>query len=247
MKISVTILTRNSERYLQGVLEPLVSFDEVLIYDTGSHDNTLNIARKFPNTVIHQGSFIGFGPTHNVATNLAKNDWILSIDSDEIVTPELLQEISKLELSEGSVYGMPRHNEYKGRWIRGCGWHPDYQTRLYHRKNTAFTEVQVHEAVITTGLKQIQLKSPLRHYSYASASDFLDKMQSYSALFAKQNCGKKSSSVCKAALHGLFAFFKSYILKKGIFLGAEGFEISLYNANTAFYKYVKLAEANKKE
>lgn len=244
--ISVTILTKNSQAYLKEVLEALTPFDEVLICDTGSQDSTFDIAKQFSNVKVVERPFTGFGPTHNLATSLAKNDWILSIDSDEVPTPELVKEISQLDLKKRSLYSFPRHNEYRGKWIKWCGWYPDRQIRLYNRTETSFTDVQVHEAIQTKDLHVIELDSPLRHYSYANVADFLAKMQSYSTLFAAQYQGRKSSSLCKAVLHGLFAFFKSYIIKRGIFGGREGFEISFYNANTAFYKYLKLAEANEK-
>lgn len=243
--ISVTILTKNSQKYLEEVLSALQMFDEVLICDTGSEDQTLEIAKRFSNVSIVERPFSGFGPTHNIASSLAKYDWILSIDSDEIVTPALAEEIAALALTTGSVYSFPRHNEYRGKWIRWCGWHPDRQIRLYNRLDTHFTDVQVHEAVEAAHLKNVRLSAPLRHYSYATVSDFLQKMQSYSSLFALQNQGKKSSSLAKAIGHGLYTFFKCYILKRGFMGGQEGFEISLYNANTAFYKYLKLAEANR--
>jgi glycosyltransferase involved in cell wall biosynthesis len=244
--ISVTILTKNSQKYLAEVISALQIFDEVLVCDTGSKDQTLEIARHFPNVTIYERPFIGFGPTHNVASSLAKYDWILSIDSDEVVTTELADEIRFLTLTRGCVYSFPRHNEYRGKWIRWCGWHPDRQIRLYNRLDTQFTEAQVHEAVDVRHLKNIHLHSPLRHYSYDEVNDFLYKMQSYSSLFALQYQGKKSSSLAKAIAHGCFAFFKSYILKRGFLGGQEGFEISFYNANTAFYKYLKLAEANRR-
>lgn len=243
--ISVTILTKNSQKYLKEVLTALQHFDEVLICDTGSKDQTLEIASQFPNVTVFERPFTGFGPTHNVATSLAKHDWILSVDSDEIVTPALAEEIHALSLTRGCVYSFPRHNEYRGKWIRWCGWHPDRQIRLYNRLETHFSDAQVHEAVEVGNLKNIHLQSPLRHYSYANVNDFLEKMQTYSSLFALQNKGKKSSSLFKAIGHGLYSFFKSYILKRGFLGGAEGFEISVYNANTAFYKYLKLAEANR--
>lgn len=243
--ISVTILTKNSRKYLQEVLQALSEFEEVVVCDTGSQDDTMDIARQFRNVTLYERPFIGFGPTHNIASDLARHDWILSIDSDEIATAELVQDIRQLSLSLGHVYSFPRHNEYKGKWIKWCGWHPDRQTRLYNRTETRFSDAQVHEAIIAKGLKEIELQGAIRHYSYANASDFLIKMQSYSDLFAKQYKGRKSSSTRKAVLHGLFAFFKSYILKRGILGGSQGFEISLYNANTAFYKYLKLAEANR--
>lgn len=243
--LSVTVLTKNSQKYIEEVLAALEIFDEVLVCDTGSEDRTLEIAGRFQNVVIHKRPFTGFGPTHNEASSLAKHDWILSIDSDEIVTPALANEIQAQALVRGSVYSFPRHNEYRGKWIRWCGWHPDRQIRLYNRLDTRFTDVQVHEAVDARNSHEVRLKSPLRHYSYANVSDFLQKMQSYSTLFAQQNKGKKKSSLGKAISHALFTFFKCYILKRGFMGGGEGFEISVYNANTAFYKYLKLAEANR--
>ena len=244
--ISITILTKNSERYLEEVLTALILFDEVLIYDNGSTDKTLAIAEKFPNVTLNKGAFLGFGPTHNLASSQARNDWILSIDSDEVVPKELAQEILQLQLDPRAVYSFPRHNYYNGKFIKGCGWYPDRQWRLYNRTQTRFTDAQVHEAIIVQGMRSIPLKAPLIHYSYGSHAEFLSKMQSYSDLFAKQNVGKKKSSPCKAVLHGFFAFFKSYFLKMGLIGGYEGFVISVYNGNTAFYKYLKLYEANQK-
>jgi hypothetical protein len=205
----------------------------------------LEIAKQFSNVTLFERPFAGFGPTHNLASSLAKHDWILSIDSDEIVTSALAEELSALSLTKGCVYSFPRHNEYRGRWIRWCGWHPDRQIRLYNRLETCFTDAQVHEAIIVGNLKNVCLQAPLRHFSYANVDDFLEKMQTYSSLFAVQNKGKKSSSLLKAIAHGCFSFFRSYFLKRGFLGGAEGFEISIYNANTAFYKYLKLAEANR--
>lgn len=244
--ISVTILTKNSQKYLKEVLDSVASFDEVVIYDNGSTDSTLEIAGAYPNVTIYREKFEGFGPTHNKASAKAKHSWILSIDSDEVVAPEMAKEIAETALSEDSVYSFPRNNYYNDKFIKWCGWHPDRQVRLYNRKTSQFTPAQVHESIITAGLKHIHLKQPIIHYSYANLSDFLTKMQSYSDLFAKQNQGKQHSSPCKAVLHSLFAFFKSYIIKRGFLGGYEGFVISSYNAHTAFYKYLKLYEANQK-
>lgn len=245
--ISVTILTKNSAKFLKNVLESVAGFEEVLIFDNGSTDETLEIAGKFPNVRLAEGTFEGFGPTHNKASQLAKYDWILSIDSDEIVTPEMAQEIFSAELDPNAVYSFPRHNYFNGKWIRWCGWYPDRQIRLFNRKKTAFTNAQVHESIISQNCLHIKMGSPLRHFSYTCTSDFLDKMQSYSNLFAKQNQGKKSSSLFKGISHGLFSFFKSYFIKRGFMGGREGFIISIYNANTAFYKYLKLDEANRQK
>lgn len=247
LPISVTILTKNSQKYLEEVLEALRQFDEVLICDTGSQDETLPLARSFSNVTIYERPFNGFGPTHNLASHLARHDWILSIDSDEVVTAELAQEIARLRLEQGTVYSFPRHNEYRGKWIKWCGWHPDRHVRLYNRRDTSFTHAHVHESIIKTDLKEVYLQAPLRHYSYANVADFLTKMQTYSTLFAQQYQGKKSSSLSKAIAHGCFSFFKSYVIKKGFLGGQEGFEISFYNAATAYYKYLKLAEINRQD
>lgn len=244
--ISVTILTKNSEQYLDQVLSSLTDFEEVVIYDNGSTDSTLEILKKYPNVSLYKGSFLGFGPTHNIASGLAKNDWICSIDSDEIVSEKMIKAIRGLELNPNTVYAFPRDNYYNGKWIKWCGWYPDYQVRLYNRAKTKFSNVQVHEAVITEGMKLKKIEAPLIHHSYSSLSDFLAKMQSYSTLFAEQNRGKRSSSPWKAICHGFFAFFKSYFLKRGFLGGYEGFVISAYNSHTAFYKYLKLYEANNK-
>lgn len=245
-KISVTILTKNSQQYLKEVLKALAAFDELVIYDTGSTDETLNIASEFPNVKILHGTLVGFGPTHNIASAAAKNDWILSIDSDEIVSEPMASVLASLDLNPRAVYSFPRHNYFNGKFIKYCGWYPDRQFRLYNRTKTHFSDAQVHEAILTEGLQKIDLKAPLLHYSYASIADFLSKMQSYSTLFAKQYAGHRQSSLPKAILHGFFAFFKSYFVKSGFLAGYEGFVISAYNGHTAYYKYLKLLEANLK-
>lgn len=244
--ISVTILVKNGEKYLSQVLDALLTFDEVLLLDTGSQDNTLSIAKTYPNVVIKESPFLGFGQSHNLASSLAKHDWILSIDSDEIISKELASEIRSLTLDPNAVYAIRRNNYFRGKFIKGCGWYPDWQVRLYNKKQTSFTDAHVHESIKREGMLLKKLSGTLTHYPYSSISDFLHKMQSYSTLFAKDHYGKKKSSLCKALMHGGFAFFKSYILKRGIILGKEGMIISLYNAHTAYYKYLKLAELYQK-
>ncbi len=244
--ISVTILTKDSEKHLKKVLEKCQSFDEVIVLDNGSVDGTLEIASSFKNVKIYKEAFCGFGPLHNLAVDYASNEWILSLDSDEVLSDALIAEIQAKDLDKKSIYSFSMRNYYNGRWIKACGWHPDRHLRLFNRQSTRFSNDFVHEKVIQDGLEEVRLEGHLLHYSYDSIEDFLRKMQAYSKLFAEQNCGKKSSSLMKAILHGLFAFFKSYILKRGIFFAYEGFVISIYQANTAFYKYLKLYEANKK-
>lgn len=242
--ISVTVLTKNSQQYIQEVLQALAPFGEVLLYDTGSTDQTMIIAKSFPNVRILQSTFIGFGPTHNLASEAASNDWILSIDSDEVASPEMIQSIADLKENPQAVYAFPRNNYFNGKFIKWCGWYPDRQYRLYNRTKTRFSDAQVHEAIIIENLSTVTLNGPIIHYSYASIADFLSKMQAYSTLFAQQNKHKKTSSLIKAIGHGLFAFLKSYIIKRGFLGGYEGFVISAYNGHTAYYKYLKLYEIN---
>lgn len=242
LPISVTILTKNSQKYIEEVLDSLQHFHEVVVYDTGSNDSTIKIAKRFPNVTVYEKPFVGFGPTHNQASAVAKNEWILSVDSDEVMTPALAKEIENLTLDASCVYSFPRHNFYNGKMIKWCGWYPDRQIRLYNRKKTRFTDAQVHESIIADNMRHIALQGALKHYSYANLSDFLTKMQCYSDLFANENRCKKRASPWKAITHGFYAFFKSYIIKRGFLGGYEGFVISTYNANTAFYKYLKLYE-----
>ncbi len=245
--ISVTILTKNSAETLQKTLESLEGFPEVLILDTGSTDGTLDIAKQFLNARVITDHFRGFGPTHNQASEQARFDWILSIDSDEVLSPALAKEILSLSLDEETVYALGRHNYFNGKRMKCCaGWYPDYVARLYPRKKTRFSDDEVHEKVLTNGLRTVRLRGALIHTPYRNIDAFLSKMQTYSTLFAKQHSGKKST-FGKALRHASAAFFKNYILKRGIFGGKEGFIISLYNAQVTYYKYLKLADQNCQE
>ncbi len=246
MPISVVILTFNSEKHLEKVLKALEYFDEVLLLDSGSTDRTEEIAKKSANVNFHYAPFDqGYGVQRNRLAALARNDWIFQVDSDELISNDLLNTLQKLALNPKNVYSMPFHNYFNARWIKTCGWYPDRHIRLYHKEHAQWTPSLVHERLVYDGAKEIQLSDPIIHYSYSNTSDFLTKMQRYSDYFAQQNQGKKSSSPFKALLRGTFAFFKSYVIKRGFTQGYEGFVISVYNANTAFYKYIKLYESNK--
>lgn len=242
--ISVCILSKNSEKTLASTLESAKSFPEIILLDTGSKDQTIRIAKEYPNVKVFETLFKGFGPLRNEAASLASFDWILALDSDEIISPSLLLELSSMTLNPKVAYSMPRHNFYNGKRIKGCGWSPDRVVRLYNKNYVQFSKASVHESLEL--YPQIPFRSPLFHTPYRSTSDFLLKMEHYSSLFAEQYKGKRKSSFSKALLHSSFAFFRSYFLKRGIFDGKEGFAISLYNANTAFYKYLKLFEANQR-
>ncbi|MGL4539741.1 MAG: glycosyltransferase family 2 protein [Candidatus Rhabdochlamydia sp.] len=246
--ITVIVLTKNSQETLEDTLTSVRDFPEVLVYDTGSTDTTLDIAKQFPNVKIIQSEFIGFGPTRNKAALAASHDWILALDSDETLSFKLAREILKISLNPTCIYQIDRHNFFNGKWIKGCGgWYPDPVIRLYHRKNTQFTNSMVHEKVSSKDMQTHYLTYPLFHTPYRNIHDFLKKMQVYSDLFAVQKKDAKPVSLAQAILHGLFAFFKSYFLKRGLRQGVEGFIISAYNGHTTFYKYLKLREVQKKQ
>jgi glycosyltransferase involved in cell wall biosynthesis len=244
--ISVTVLTKNAAATLPETLGALLKFPEVVVYDTGSTDGTQAIAASFPNVRLMEGEFRGFGRTHNEASSLATHPWVLSIDSDEVVSPELADEILSLDLTNRQVvYAIHRDNYFRGKKMRSCaGWYPDIVLRLYHRDVTSFSSDAVHERILANGCTVRHLRGSLRHTPYRSASDLLAKMQAYSSLFAEQHRGRKKSSVGGAFLRGMAAFCKSYFLKWGIFGGAEGLIISIYNGQTTFYKYLKLSESS---
>lgn len=243
--ISVTILTKNSQRTLKDTLRSLEPFGEVIVYDMGSTDNTREIAKGFSNTKVVRGDFIGYGPSHNMATAATKNNWVLCINSDEVVTRELTRNLRNATLDTAAVYSFPRQNYFNDKWIKYCGWYPDRKIKLYNRLHTRFTHDKIHEEIITTGMRIVAFHSPIKHYPYASSADLLEKMQSYSSLYAEQNCGKKKASLFMAFGRGLFAFIRSYIVKMGFLEGFEGFVISAHSAYMTYFKYVKLHEANR--
>jgi glycosyltransferase involved in cell wall biosynthesis len=244
--ISVTILTKNSAAYIVECLSALEVFAEVVIVDTGSTDDTIAIASGFRNVTLHEHPFIGFGPMKNIAVDKASNDWILSVDSDEIVTQELVHEILSLKLDCNMVYMMERDNYYHRRLIRGCGWDNDRVERLFNRKRTRYDDKLVHEGLTMNGnMKTELLSGRLKHYPYDNASQLLQKMQHYSTLWAEEHHGRKQVSPVKALLYGVLTFLKSYMLKHGWRYGYEGLLISVSNANGVFYKYIKLYEADR--
>lgn len=248
LPISVTLLVKNAEKYLEPCLNGLQDFAEIILLDNGSTDKTLAIASQFCNVKIHHHEFIGFGPMKNLAESLATYDWILNVDSDEIFSPALIEELKSIDLSDKyKVYSLLRINHYRGKPIKTCGWYPDYVSRLYHRTLVKFNEKQVHESlVIPKDVEVVRLKNSFTHYSFDGAASLINKMQQYTSLFAEQQQFRKRATVLSAVTHGIFSFIKNYFLKRGIFSGADGFVISFANACGSYYKYVKLAEANQR-
>jgi glycosyltransferase involved in cell wall biosynthesis len=243
MGISVVIIVKNGATTLPRCLESLSAFDDVVLYNNGSTDDTATIALSYPNVRLIEGNFVGFGPTKNTAAEHAKYDWIFSLDADEILNEAIVQEIMGLAFEPKIVYSLLRKNFYKTTEIRHC-WGADEIVRIYNRTATEYTGKQVHEHVLTDGMHVEKLVNSFSHFPYQSISEFVMKADRYSTLFATDNVGKKSSSPAKAFFNGVYSFFRTYILKRGFLDGYAGLIISFSHMATNFYKYIKLYEMN---
>ena len=162
IKISAVLIVKNAEATLQECLDSLQNFDEIILLDNGSSDNTQKIAQDFntlhKNLKIYTSEFIGFGALKNLAVSYASNDWIFSIDSDEVLESQTLDEIANLDLNPQNIYALPRKNLYKGEWIKACGWYPDFVLRLFNKTQTKFNSNFVHESLEAKNLNIIKLK-----------------------------------------------------------------------------------------
>ena len=244
MNVSAVMIVKNGARTIHKSLESLSGFDDVVVYDNGSSDGTQEIARSFSNVNLIEGEFDGFGTTKNRAASYAVHDWILIIDSDEVVDEELFHALKTQKLDSNAIYIVNFLAYYKDIPIRYCGWNNQKIRRLYNRSVTRFNDNFVHENIIDEGMKKLPIAGNMKHYSYMSISDFIVKLDRYSTLFATDNVGKKSSSPAKAFFNGLYSFFRTYILKWGFLDGYAGLIIAFSHMATNFYKYIKLYEMN---
>lgn len=242
--ISVVMIVKNAEITIKTSLDALRVFDEVILYLNDTSDSTYEIAQNYENVKIIEGDFLGFGPTKNKAATYATNDWILSLDSDEVLTKEFINNLKDTVLDTQSVYTILRSNYYKKREIRHC-WGNDIIERLYNRTATQFSAKKVHEHIIKDMMKVENINGAVKHFPYASITDFIMKLDRYSTIYAEDNVGKKSASPLKAISNAHFSFFKTYFLKRGFLDGYAGLLIAFSHMATNFYKYMKLYEANK--
>lgn len=252
-RISVCIIVKNAEKHLLKCLESVKGFSEIVLLDNESSDKTLQIAREFkahyPALRIEKSEFLGFGKLKNLCASFAKNEWILSIDSDEVLESAAFDEINALDLEQNGVYALARKNLYAGEWIKACGWYPDYVWRLFNKTHTRFNENLVHESVIIQpNSAKIKLKNALLHYAFENIEQIIAKMNKYTSISAQQKfeMGKKTSfALCIARF--VLTFVKDYFFRKGFLYGYKGFIVALLNAEGAFYRYAKLYELNKKD
>jgi len=237
------MIVNNAQKTLDASLSSLKDFDEVIVYENNSTDQSAKIAQSYVNVTFISGEFLGFGPTKNRAVSYATKDWILSLDSDEVLSKNFVENLKKEHLDEASVYTILRTNYYKERQIKHC-WGNDIITRLFNKNKTKFTDKKVHEKIIDNGFSIKALQGEVKHYPYSTVSDFIVKLDKYSTIYAEDNAGKKSSSPLKAFANGSFSFFKTYFIKRGFLDGYAGLIIAFSHMATNFYKYIKLYELN---
>ena len=242
MSLSVILITKNEEANLKDCLESVSFADEIIVVDSQSSDKTQEIARSFGAKLEITSDWPGFGPQKNRALNLATKEWVLSIDADERVTPELKQEILATIASANAAdcYAIPRSSWYCGRFMKHSGWYPDYVDRLFKRGTAKFSDHLVHERLLPSGLSG-KLKNHFLHYSYRDFSQVLKKVDVYSSAAAQQafKQGKKGG-LGEALIHGFWAFFRTYVLRRGFLDGKHGLALAISNAATSYYKYLKL-------
>ncbi len=246
-KISVAILVKNAQDTIEECLAALKPFGEVVLLDNGSTDKTVEIAKQFTNVkIFHEPNFQGFGKMKNLAGCHATNDWILSIDSDEILLPETIEKINAITLNDNTIVALSRLNYYSGKCMKCCGWYPDFVWRIYNRKVTEFNTNLVHEGVnLKNDAEKIYIKDAIKHYTADCMETIINKTNKYSTLSAQEKFSKgKKTSVAVAIIKFFYTFNRDYFFRKGIFYGYRGFIISVLNANASFLKYMKLHEMN---
>lgn len=245
--LSVIIITKNEAEHIGRCLASVDWADEIIVLDSGSNDNTADICRAYTDKVFVT-DWPGFGPQKQRALDKARGGWILSIDADELVTPELRLEIENA-LREGRYngYEICRLSSYCGRQMRHGGWWPDPVLRLFRRGCGQFTDSVVHESIIVQG--QIgRLQSPLLHDAFVNPEEVLHKVNSYSSLGAEMLYQRGvRSSMGKAVLKGLWIFIRTYWLKAAILDGRQGLMLSISNAEGTYYKYLKLLELQNRQ
>jgi glycosyltransferase involved in cell wall biosynthesis len=241
--LAAIIITYNEASNLEDCLTSLQGLvQQIVVLDSGSTDATLQIAHRFGAIVKSTTQWCGFGHQKNLALDLATTDWVLSIDADERLSPELAHEIQSVltRPNPAQCYAMPRLSWYCGRFIRHSGWYPDFVERLFLRGTARFSDDLVHERLLYAG-EAARLQHHLVHYSFRDFSQVLQKLDRYSTASAQQafNRGKRAT-FASALSHGAWAFVRTYLLKAGFLDGAQGFALAVSNAEGTYYKYLKI-------
>jgi glycosyltransferase involved in cell wall biosynthesis len=242
MRVSAILITKNAAATLARCLDSLAWCDEIVVVDSGSSDETCEIARARGARVEITADWPGYGPQKNRALALAGGDWVLSIDADEWLTAEAQREVRDA-ISAADVpaaYALPRRSSFCGRVMKHSGWWPDYVVRLFRRGRARFSEDLAHERLVVDG-PVARLGQPLMHEAIVDLDQMLVKMNGYSSasaiMLAKRG---RRASLAGALAHGFWAFVRTYFLRLGLLDGREGFLLAVANAEGSYYRYVKL-------
>jgi len=237
--ISSITITKNNAATIAKCLESLEFCDERIVVDSGSTDDTVQIARQKGAQVSHH-DWIGFGPQKNVGLTLAKGDWIFWLDADEEVTPELAAAVKQAIQSDEAVgYRISRLSWFCGQPMRHSGWHPDWVLRLFRRTGGRWSAGLGHDHVIIEGTVK-RLPGLILHYPVATLEDAWAKANYYSSVGAREMIAAgRRITFMTGILRGSFAFFRTYILQLGFLDGARGFLLAVTNAEGTYYRYMK--------
>lgn len=238
--LSVVLITRNAGAQLHASLDSARFADEVVVVDSGSDDDTVQIAASFGARIIHQ-SWLGYGPQKQFAVECACNDWVLCLDADERVTPALASSIHDALAAPGAAaYRMARRNRFLGRWLRHGEGYPDWSVRLFDRRRARWSDDVVHERVLCEG-PVATLAGDLRHESAESLDAYLAKQNRYTTLQAqKLHEQGRNASVLQLLFSPALRFFKFYVLRLGFLDGVAGLVHIGIGCGNSFCKHAKL-------
>ncbi|WP_277185539.1 glycosyltransferase family 2 protein [Caballeronia sp. BR00000012568055] len=245
--LGIAIITHNAAARLAQCLESVSFADDIVVVDGGSTDATVGIAQKHRARVIEARDWPGFGPQKNRALDALATDWVFSIDADEIVSPELAASIkAAITDPQADVYAIDRLSSFCGAWIKHSGWYPDWIPRLFRRGTARFSDDLVHERlVLSTAIPVARLNGKLMHYSYEDFEAVLRKLDAYSTAGARQrHAAGKRGGFGVAVSRGAWAFLRTYVLRRGFLDGRAGFMIAVFNAQTVYYRFLKLMYLN---
>ncbi len=240
MKISAAIITLDAAVDLERCLKSLSFADEIVVLDQGSSDKTAEVCARH-GAALHQTEWLGFGPTKQKAVDLCRNRWVLSIDSDEQVTPELQAAIEALpDQPDEAAFMVNRLSRFLGKWIRHCGWHPEFVTRLFDRQRAGFNDKPVHESIVAEG-NVGRLDGLLRHYTYETMEQYIDKLNRYTTLAAEElHAAGRTTGLLGAVIRAKATFLRMWLIKGGILDGWPGTVLCLASSFYVLSKYTKL-------